>query len=109
MKDFFISRAYFLGWSIIRRVPEKTANNLFVWLGKRMFGKNGKSVRRLRSNLSRVHPLMSSEDLDRLTRKGVLSYMRYWVETFRSPDWSRERTLATVTVGNEYLLMDPIR
>jgi phosphatidylinositol dimannoside acyltransferase len=109
MKDFFIARAYFLGWSIIRRVPEETANNLFIWLGKRMFRKNGKSVRRLRSNLSRVHPMMSADDLNELTRNGVLSYMRYWVETFRSPDWSRERILSTVTVGNEFLLMDPIR
>lgn len=109
MKDFLIARAYFLGWSIIRRVPEKNANELFAWLGKRMYRKNGKSVRRLRSNLSRVHPQFSSRDLEDLTRKGVLSYMRYWVETFRSPDWSSERILSTVTVGNENLLMDPIR
>jgi len=109
MKDFFIARAYFLGWSIIRRVPEKIANDLFAWLGKRMFRKNGKSVRRLRSNLSRVHPLFSSKELDELTRKALLSYMRYWVETFRSPDWSRERILSTVTVGNEDLLLDPMR
>jgi KDO2-lipid IV(A) lauroyltransferase len=52
---------------------------------------------------------MSADDLNELTRNGVLSYMRYWVETFRSPDWSRERILSTVTVGNEFLLMDPIR
>lgn len=109
MKDFLIARAYFLGWSIIRRVPEKNANELFAWLGKRMYRKNGKSVRRLRSNLSRVHPQFSSRDLEDLTRKGALSYMRYWVETFRSPDWSSERILSTVTVGNENLLMDPIR
>jgi KDO2-lipid IV(A) lauroyltransferase len=109
VKDFLIARGYFLGWSIIRRVSEKTANNLFAQLGKRMFRKNGKSVRRLRSNLSRVHPLMSSDDLDELTRRGVLSYMRYWVETFRSPDWSSERILSTVTVGNENLLLNPIR
>ena len=109
MKDFLIARAYFFGWSIIRRVPEKNANELFAWLGKRMYRKNGKSVRRLRSNLSRVHPQITSRNLENLTRKGVLSYMRYWVETFRSPDWSSERILSTVTVGNENLLMDPIR
>ena len=37
-----------------------------------------------------------------------MSYMRYWRETFRSPDWTRERILSTVTVSNEHLLMDPI-
>jgi KDO2-lipid IV(A) lauroyltransferase len=35
--------------------------------------------------------------------------MRYWMETFRSPDWNRKRILSTVTVSNEHLLMDPIK
>jgi KDO2-lipid IV(A) lauroyltransferase len=35
--------------------------------------------------------------------------MRYWMDTFRSPDWSKERILSTVTVSNEHLLMDPIK
>jgi KDO2-lipid IV(A) lauroyltransferase len=52
---------------------------------------------------------MGSQELDDLVRRGVLSYMRYWMETFRSPDWNRERILSTVTVANEHLLMDPIK
>jgi KDO2-lipid IV(A) lauroyltransferase len=31
------------------------------------------------------------------------------METFRSPDWKRERILSTVTVSNEHLLLDPIK
>lgn len=108
MKDLLTARAYFLGWSLIRLLPEKMAKNLFTWVGKRMYRKDGKSVRRLRANLSRVHPLISASDLEELTCKGVLSYMRYWMETFRSPDWSSERILSTVSVANEYLLMEPI-
>jgi KDO2-lipid IV(A) lauroyltransferase len=73
-----------------------------------MLKRNGKSVQRLRSNLSRINPSQTSEQLDELTKKAVLSYMRYWRETFRSPDWSRERILSTVTVSNEDLLIDPI-
>ncbi len=34
--------------------------------------------------------------------------MRYWKETFRSPDWSRDQILSTVTVSQEHLLLDPI-
>jgi KDO2-lipid IV(A) lauroyltransferase len=52
---------------------------------------------------------MGPKELDDLLRMGVLSYMRYWMETFRSPDWNRERILSTVTVSNEHLLMDPIK
>jgi KDO2-lipid IV(A) lauroyltransferase len=34
--------------------------------------------------------------------------MRYWVDTFRLPDWSDERIIETVTVTNEHLLTDAI-
>lgn len=108
MKDFLVARAYFFGWSVVRRIPERSASNLFNKIGIWMYGKNGKSVDRLRSNLARVFPAMASHELEILVRRGVLSYMRYWMETFRSPDWSRERILSTVTVSNEHLLMDPI-
>ena len=109
MKDFLVARAYFAGWFIARRISEKSAEKLFARLGASMFSKNGKSVQRLRENLARVMPAINQVELDDLTRRGVLSYMRYWKETFRSPDWSKERILSTVTVSNEHLLMDPIR
>jgi lauroyl/myristoyl acyltransferase len=109
MKDFFVARAYFFGWSIVRRISEKSAKALFSNLGTWMYGRNGKSVDRLRSNLSRVFPKLAPKDLEVLVRRGVLSYMRYWMETFRSPDWDRERILSTVTVSNEHLLLDPIK
>ena len=109
MKDFFVARAYFFGWGILRRISEKRATNLFERLGSWMFRRNGKSVDRLRSNLARVQPDLLPNELEDLVRRGVLSYLRYWMDTFRSPDWSRERILSTVTVSNEHLLMDPIK
>ena len=36
------------------------------------------------------------------------SYMRYWCDTFRFPDWSPERVRETVSVTNEHLLLDAI-
>ena len=109
MKDFLVARAYFFGWAILRRISESRATNLFQRLGLLMYKRNGKSVERLRSNLSRVKPELNSTELEDLVRSGVLSYMRYWMDTFRSPDWSKERILATVTVSNEHLLMNPIK
>jgi KDO2-lipid IV(A) lauroyltransferase len=35
--------------------------------------------------------------------------MRYWCDTFRSPDWSRERIAARVTVEGEDLLTSPMK
>ena len=109
MKDFLVARGYFLGWFVVRRISERSATRLFRKLGTLMHSRNGKSVDRLRSNLARVFPSMGPKELDDLLRMGVLSYMRYWMETFRSPDWNRERILSTVTVSNEHLLMDPIK
>ncbi len=109
MKDFLVARLYFLGWSVVRRISEKSARSFFAKIGKWMYARDGKSVQRLRSNLSRVFPEMESAKLEELILRGVLSYMRYWMETFRSPDWSRERILSTVTVSNEHLLLDPIK
>ncbi len=108
MRDVLVARAYFFGWFIVRRISEKSARTLFNKIGSWMYRRNGKSVERLRSNLKRVCPEISQSDLEELVRRGVLSYMRYWRETFRSPDWSKERILSTVTVSNEHLLMDPI-
>jgi KDO2-lipid IV(A) lauroyltransferase len=51
---------------------------------------------------------MTSLDLDLLVIEAMRSYMRYWCDTFRLPDWSRERILETVTVTNEHLLFDAI-
>ncbi len=51
---------------------------------------------------------MTELDLDLLVIDAMRSYMRYWCDTFRFPDWSPERVRETVTVTNEHLLLDAI-
>ena len=51
----------------------------------------------------------SSSEMDDLMRQAMSSYMRYWCDTFRSPDWSRERIASTVTVDGEELLTSPMK
>jgi KDO2-lipid IV(A) lauroyltransferase len=51
---------------------------------------------------------MTTLDLDLLVIEAMRSYMRYWCDTFRLPDWSKKRILETVTVTNEHLLIDAI-
>jgi KDO2-lipid IV(A) lauroyltransferase len=108
MKDFLVAQAYFAGWSLIRRAPQGVADSLFESIARRMKKRDGKSVKRLRSNLARVKPDLSPGELDDLLIRALSSYMRYWKETFRSPDWSRDRILSTVTVSQEHLLLEPI-
>jgi KDO2-lipid IV(A) lauroyltransferase len=51
---------------------------------------------------------MTTLNLDLLVIEAMRSYMRYWCDTFRLPDWSDERIIQTVTVTNEHLLTDAI-
>jgi KDO2-lipid IV(A) lauroyltransferase len=37
------------------------------------------------------------------------SYLRYWCDTFRSPDWDTNRIQSTVTVNDAELLLEPVR
>ena len=108
MKDNLAAYAYFAGWRLVRWLPEKTAYRLAYWAADFLTKRNGKSVSRLRSNLSRTQPGISSAQLDVLVSKAMRSYMRYWCDTFRFPDWSAQRVSATVSVNNEHLLLDAI-
>ena len=108
MKDNFSAYVYFAGWRIVRWLPESTAYKVAYRVSDFLVKRNGKSVQRLRSNLSRTQSGMTSLDLDLLVIEAMRSYMRYWCDTFRLPDWSKKRILETVTVTNEHLLIDAI-
>lgn len=108
MKENLSALVYFAGWRLVRWLPESTAYRIAYRLGEFLVRRNGKSVSRLRSNLARTQKAMSSSDLEDLTRRAMRSNMRYWVDTFRFPDWSIQRVRETVDVTNEHLLMDAI-
>jgi KDO2-lipid IV(A) lauroyltransferase len=109
MKDSLSALAYFAGWRLVRTLPERSAYRLFSFIGRRAVKANGKSVQRLRSNLSRVKPELSEIELENLVSRAFDSYLRYWCDTFRIQDWSTERIQETVTLTNGHLLIDPMR
>ena len=108
MKDNLSAYAYFAGWRIVRWLPERSAYRLAYALADFLSKRRGKNVSRLRSNLQRTQPNITQLDLDLLVIDAMRSYMRYWCDTFRFPDWSAERVRETVTVRNEHLLLDAI-
>jgi KDO2-lipid IV(A) lauroyltransferase len=108
VKDNLSAYAYFAGWRIVRWLPERTAYRLAYAVADFLTKRNGKNVARLRSNLQRTQPNMTELDLDLLVFNAMRSYMRYWCDTFRFPDWSTQRVRETVTVKNEHLLLDAI-
>ena len=91
MKENLTAYIYFAGWRVVRWLPEKFAYSLAYSIADFLTRKNGKNVQRLRSNLQRTNPAITALDLDLLTYRAMRSYMRYWCDTFRFPDWSQER------------------
>jgi KDO2-lipid IV(A) lauroyltransferase len=108
VKDNLSAYAYFAGWRIVRWLPERTAYRLAYAAADFLTKRKGKNVSRLRSNLQRTKPNMTELDLNLLLIDAMRSYMRYWCDTFRFPDWSPERVRETVSVTNEHLLLDAI-
>ena len=108
MKENLAAYAYFAGWRIVRWLPEKVAYQFAYAVADFLTKRNGKNVSRLRSNLLRTQPDISESELNALVKKGMRSYMRYWCDTFRFPDWSAERVRETVTVTDEHLLLNAI-
>lgn len=99
--------AYSAGWRIVRLLPERLAYVLFERIAALATGRNGRSVQRLRSNLASVTGMrVGSPELDRLTERAMTSYLRYWCDAFRLPDWSRERILDRAEIIHEHHLVE---
>jgi phosphatidylinositol dimannoside acyltransferase len=97
-RDWFVDRAYALGWALVCRVPESWARSAFLLAGDVAWRRQGRGVQRLEANLRRViGPQATGKELRALSRAGMRSYARYWLEVFRLPVISRERILAGTT------------
>ncbi|WP_328745658.1 phosphatidylinositol mannoside acyltransferase [Streptomyces sp. NBC_00285] len=82
---------YGLGWGVVKKLPEPVAVRLGRSIADLAWKRRGKGVLRLESNYARVVPGAGPERLAELSRAGMRSYLRYWMESFRLPAWSRER------------------
>lgn len=93
---------YRLGWWLARRLPERPVRAAFDRMADVSVRRDGKGVRRLRSNLARVVPDAGPADLAALTRAGMRSYMRYFCEAFRLPTLSTADINARVEIIDEH-------
>ena len=102
-RDWLVDRGYALGWALVCRVPASWARGAFLLAGDIAWRRQGRGVQRLEANLRRViGPRASGKELRALSRAGMRSYARYWMEVFRLPVISREQILAgTVSNGGE--------
>jgi len=91
---------YSLAWRIIRLLPEKSAYRLGDAIARYAIRRDGRRVRRLRSNMSIVSGISSGVELEQLLDRAMRSNLRYWIDTFRFPSWTPARIRSTVEVFN---------
>ncbi|MFE9767306.1 phosphatidylinositol mannoside acyltransferase [Streptomyces sp. NPDC005808] len=108
LQDRLTDGAYALGWSTVKKLPEPVAVRLGRTIADIAWKKRGKGVRRLESNYARVVPDATPERLAELSRAGMRSYLRYWMESFRLPAWSEERVKTGLEVKDVHHLTDGI-
>ncbi|MER6737413.1 phosphatidylinositol mannoside acyltransferase [Streptomyces puniciscabiei] len=97
---------YGLGWSTVKKLPEPVAVRLGQTIADLTWKQRGKGVQRLESNYARVLPDAGPERLRELSRAGMRSYLRYWMESFRLPAWSRERVKSGFDPKDIHFLTD---
>ncbi|MFP3990101.1 phosphatidylinositol mannoside acyltransferase [Streptomyces sp. E11-3] len=106
MKDKLTDALYGVGWSTVKKLPEPVAVRLGRTIADVAWKRRGKGVRRLESNYARVVPDATPERLAELSKAGMRSYMRYWMESFRLPAWSEERIRNGMEVKDLHHLTD---
>ncbi|MFE0803941.1 phosphatidylinositol mannoside acyltransferase [Streptomyces sp. NPDC058812] len=105
-RDRLTDGLYGAGWSTVKKLPEPVAARLGRTVADIAWKQRGTGVRRLESNYARVVPEAGPERLAALSRAGMRSYLRYWMESFRLPAWSDERIRTGLTVKDLHHLTD---
>lgn len=100
LRDRFITNVYLLAWRGVRLLPERVAYALFTVAADYVWWRNGTGVQRLQANLARAVPSAGPEELRRLARRGMRSYLRYWCDAFLLPGWDGARLARTTRVDD---------
>jgi lauroyl/myristoyl acyltransferase len=108
VRDEIADAAYALGWAAVRHMPEPVAREVFTLIADRAWQRHGRGVRQLERNLRRVVGAgLPEAELRELSRRGMRSYLRYWLESFRLPSMSHERILSGMRItGVEAIYKD---
>jgi lauroyl/myristoyl acyltransferase len=96
------------GWSAVRHIPEGAAYRAFRGIADVAWRRRGPSVQRLEANLSRALGTTDEEELREASRLGMRSYLRYWCDAFRLPDWDTGRIVGRVHVIGEEALREAL-
>jgi phosphatidylinositol dimannoside acyltransferase len=105
-RDRLSDALYGAGWATVKKLPEPVAVRLGRTIADLAWKRRGRGVQRLESNYARVVPDASPERLAELSRAGMRSYLRYWMESFRLPAWSPERIANGIDIKDIHRVTD---
>jgi lauroyl/myristoyl acyltransferase len=97
--------AWLIAWRIVRRLPEPVAGSLGVVFGLLYWRLDARRREALRANLRKVlGPSATPAELERVVRRGFVSYARYWAEAFQLERLNQAQILRRTTIqGREYI------
>ncbi|MGF1430608.1 phosphatidylinositol mannoside acyltransferase [Kitasatospora sp. LaBMicrA B282] len=105
MRDRLVDSGYAAGWAVLKLLPEPVVRRLGDQVADSTWRRQGRGVRQLEKNLARVRPQASPAELRELSRAGMRSYLRYWMESFRLPVWNDRMIADRIRVeGIEHLV-----
>ena len=100
VKDLLAGTGYWLGWKALCHLPESWVRWAFTTVTEIAWRRQGHGVQVLEGNLLRVlGPGVSGKELRTVSRAGMRSYGRYWMEVFRLPAVGTERILRDMKVN----------
>jgi KDO2-lipid IV(A) lauroyltransferase len=102
VKERIAAAGYAVAWSTVAKAPPALPRHVFQLLADGFTRRNGKTARQLAKNLRRVAgPDFDEARLAALTKSGMRSYLRYWLEVFRLPSISGETILRDTDISGE--------
>ena len=104
----FTLLGYTAGWSAVRHLPDRAAYATFRTIADRVWRRRGPSVRRLEANLARALDTEDEATVREASRAGMRSYLRYWCDAFRQPDWDTDRIVSRIRVEGEDNMRAPL-
>ncbi|WP_228975425.1 phosphatidylinositol mannoside acyltransferase [Streptomyces sp. DH12] len=107
-RDRLTDALYGAGWSTVKKLPAPVAAALGRRIADTAWKRRGRGVLQLEANLARVVPDADPRRLAELSRAGMRSYMRYWMESFRLPAWSEEQVRRSVGIEDIDRLTDTL-
>jgi phosphatidylinositol dimannoside acyltransferase len=104
----FTLLGYTAGWSAVRHLPDRAAYATFRTIADRAWRRRGPSVRQLEANLARALDTEDEAAVREASRAGMRSYLRYWCDAFRQPDWDTDRIVSRIRVEGEDNMRAPL-